>query len=369
MQKNNLSQKSTLKDIAKEAEVSATSVSLVLNDPETKRVSSLKRRQIIKIAEKLKYRPNCFARNLVAKESRTMGLVITTLTIPFYSEIAQDIIAQAKERGYSIIISTTREFISSEEMSRIQEERRSIYELLDRGVDGLIVCSALKRDPVISEVLGQGIPLVLALRDVEKSSNLPSFDYVGINNKKGGFLAAEHLLRMGHRRTGIITGDMNVLSSLDRLEGSLQAFKAYGVPPPPPERILSGNYKRADSYRATRILLARKERPTAILVHADYMAMGTLEALRDEGIKVPEEMAIVGFDDIEMAGIPGVDLTTVSQKKSALGRTAVDMLINRIRGQFNHKVKRILLEPTLVIRRTCGYPLSGERYGVHSQTQ
>lgn len=94
-----------------------------------------------------------------------------------------------------------------------------------------------------------------------------------------------------------------------------------------------------------------------------------LEALRDEGIKVPEEMAIVGFDDIEMAGIPGVDLTTISQKKSALGRTAVDMFINRIRGQFNQKVKRILLEPTLVIRRTCGYPLSGERYGVHSQTQ
>lgn len=116
--------------------------------------------------------------------------------------------------------------------------------------------------------------------------------------------------------------------------------------------IISGNYKRRDSYKATRILLEKKIRPTVIFIHADYMAMGCLEALRDAGIKVPDEMAVVSFDDIEMAGLPGVDLTTISQKKSSLGKLAVEILVEKIRGESYRIAKNILLEPSLVIRKT-----------------
>ena len=135
MKKKQRTRKPTVKDIAREAQVSPTTVSLVLRDPKTKRVSAAKRTQVIKIAEKLKYRPNFVARNLVGNESRTIGLVLTTLTIPFYAEIAQDIIASAKRNSYSVIISTTREFLSTTK-ARIDEERQAIYDLLDRGVDG-----------------------------------------------------------------------------------------------------------------------------------------------------------------------------------------------------------------------------------------
>ena len=354
-------QKPTLKDIAREAKVSPTTVSLVLKDHETKRVSHAKRNQILKIAKKLNYRPNFVARNLVANESRTIGVVITTLIIPFYSEIAQDIITRSKETGYSVLISSTRELISSE-ANRIDAERQSIHELLDRGVDGLIICSAFRNDPVIPELIDQSAPFVLALRDIEQNSQLPLLDYVGINNQRGGYLAAEHLLRLGHRKIAIITGDMLVLSAHERLNGSLEGFNAYGEEPPNPDLILNGNYKRGDSYRATRELLKRKDRPTAILVHADHMAMGTLEALRDEGLRVPEDVALVGFDDIEMAGLPGVDLTTISQKKATLGKMAVEILIDKIKGKANRLSKRILLDPELVIRNTCGYRASGGNY-------
>ena len=168
-------------------------------------------------------------------------------------------------------------------------------------------------------------------------------------------MAAKHLVKLGHTKIAIITGDMQVSSAHERLNGSLEAFKSNGVEPPTREYILNGNYKRADSYRSTKILLNQKESPTAILVHADHMAMGTLEALRDSGLKVPEDIAVVGFDDIEMARLPGIDLTTISQKKSTLGKMAVDILIDKMKGRSNRMVKKILLEPTLVIRNTCGY--------------
>ncbi len=362
MKKKQRTHKPTVKDIAREAQVSSTTVSLVLRDPETKRVGPAKRAQIIH-AKKLRYRPNFVARNLVGNESRTIGLVLTTLIIPFYAEIAQDIIANAKKSGYSVIISSTREFLSSTK-ARIDEERQAVYELLDRGVDGFILCSALKNDPILRELIEEGISFVLALRDVEQNFQIPSIDYVGINNQRGGYLAVEHLLRMGHKRISIITGDMQVLSAKERLDGSLEAFKAYGVDLPHSDSIISGNYKRSDSYKATKILLEKKTRPTAIFVHADYMAMGSLEALRDAGIKVPDEMAVVGFDDIEMAGLPGVDLTTISQKKSNLGKLAVEILIENMRGESHRIAKKILLDPSLVIRKTCGYELHGQKYEV-----
>ncbi len=344
--------KPTLKDIAARANVSAATVSIVLKDKNTPRVSAAKRKEILKIAVDFKYRPNQIARALVARESRTIGLVVNTLVIPFYAEIAQDILARAKDTGYSVLITSTQELRSSKQ-SRIEEEKLLIHNLLDRGVDGLIICSALREDPMVAELQELNFPFVLALRDVKRGPRDPRIDYIGIDNMRGGYLAAEHLIKLGHTNIAIITGDMQAISSHDRLAGTFQAFKDYRINADH-DIILEGEYKRDVSYAVTMDLLKRKQRPGAILSHSDHMAMGVLEALHQKDIRVPQEVAVVGFDNIEMAGLPGIELTTVAQQKATIGKMAVDMLLDKMRSPNEHLAKRIILDPVLVVRRTCG---------------
>lgn len=345
--------KTTLKDVAKEANVSSTTVSLVLKDNETSRVGAETRKRILEIAKRLSYRPNFAARALLKQECYTLGLVITTLVNPFYSEISQDIIARCKEIGYSVIISSVR--------GGIEDERRSVQDLMDRGVDGLIICSAHEKDPVVSDLIQFGVPFILALRGVKQNMGDPPVDFIVVDNKRGGYIAVKHLLQMGNRRIAIITGDQGTLTGKHRLQGSLAAFKANGVMPCQ-ELIKIGDFYQDCGYRLTGELLREKDRPTAIFAHSDHMAVGVLERLYREGISVPEDMAVIGFDDIEMGRLPGVDLTTVTQKKAIMGRMAVDNLIAKIRGESSYISTRIILDPVLIVRRSCGFHLPGNGY-------
>ena len=357
MKRDRKTHKPTLKDIAGEAKVSTTTVSIVLKDKETTRVGAATRKRIIEIAERFNYRPNYAARALVTRESRSIGLVITTLENPFYSEIAQDIITRAKETGYGVIASSVR--------GGIDDERRTVYDLLDRGVDGLIICSALRHDPLIPDLIDQGIQFVLTLRGVHRNLGDPPVDYIGVNNERGGYLAVEHLLKMGHKRIGLLSGDMKTSTGYERHAGALAAFEAYSMQPAP-ELILNGDFDRKTGFRLTLELLKIEERPTAIFAHNDHMAIGVLEALREKGLRVPEDMAVIGFDDIEMAGLPGVDLTTVTPKKATMGRMAVDTLLEKIKGpSISQLVKRIILDPILIIRQSCGFYSRGSKYELH----
>lgn len=345
--------KATIKDIACEAEVSPTTVSLVLKNEETTRVGTATRKRILEIAERLNYSPNYAARALVVKESRTLGLVITTLINPFYSEIAQDIIGQAKELGYSVIIGSARD--------GLEDEKRSVHALLDRGVDGLIICSCLRHDPVISDLFKESVPFVLAVRNVQQSPENPAVDSVGVDNERGGYLAVEHLIKMGHQKIGFLMGDQQTSTGYNRYVGVLAAFEAYGLPFNS-DLVLHGDFRRKSGLRLTRELLSMKKEITAIVAHNDHMAMGVLDGLREKDIRVPEDIAVIGFDDIEMAGLPGIDLTTVTQKKDLIGRTAVNILIEEIKEPSNHLAKRITLNPTLIIRESCGFHLRGSTY-------
>jgi len=346
--------KPTLKDIAKAAGVTAATVSLVMKDAETKRVSPAKRKEILDTAKKLNYRTNQIARALVTRKSSTIGLVVNTLVIPFYSEIAQDILSRAKETGYRVLISSTLELRKSNNPTSPEEEREVINNLLDYGVDGLIICSARREDPVISELQTSGIPFILALRDVNRGVSEGTYDYIGIDNELGGYMVTKHLLKLGYKNIVIITGDMQVSSAHERLAGTLKAFHESGIEPKK-ESIFEGDYKRETSYKLTCEIIKNRNLPDAIISQSDHMAMGVLTALRDNGIKVPNEVAVVGFDDIEMAGLPGVDLTTISQEKEIIGKTAVDMLVDKLKVKSEHISKRIILKPKLVVRKTCGF--------------
>jgi DNA-binding LacI/PurR family transcriptional regulator len=343
----------TLGDIAQKCNVTSTTVSLVLKGLETNRVSSATRAKITKVARDLCYRPNRVAQALSGKESGTLGLVLNTLKIPFYAEIAQEIIAHAKEAGYGVLVGSSLESSGSHK-SRIDDERQVLLNLIDRGVDGLIICSALREDPVITEIENMGIPFVLALREVKRGPKAPSLDYIGTDNQRGGYLLGEHVLKMGHRRIAIVTGDMEATSAHDRLSGTLQAFKDYGVDPDP-ELIVNGEYSRSVSYGIIHGLLEKGKKFTAIISHSDIMAIGVLEALGNAGIRVPKEVAVVGFDNSEMAGLPAVELTTIAQERALLGKLAVEMLVEKIKNPTSHLAKRIILNPVLVIRKTCGF--------------
>ncbi len=334
-----------LKDVAQVAGVSPTTVSIVLKDPETSRVGRKTAERILKLAKELNYRPNYSARSLVTSRSHTIGLVITTLDNPFYAEIAHDIIQRAKEAGYSVILSSA--------PGGIEDERHSVHDLLDRGVDGLILCSVMRQDPVVDELIAEDVNFVTALRTVETDLSSPPLDFIGVDNDRGAYMAVDHLIRLGHQRIAILTGDLDTSTGFNRLSGVQAALKA-NVIQPDPKLIFKGDFHRKTGYQLTKQILALEALPTAVFAHSDHMAIGVLECLRDNGVKVPQDMAVVGFDDIEMAGLPGVDLTTVSQKKATMGRLAMDRLVEKIHGDSENLVKQILLEPILKVRKTCG---------------
>jgi len=342
----------TLKDIAREARLSPSTVSLVLRDPQTNRVSRANRQKIAAIAERLNYRPNLLARSLVGQKSATIGLVITTMLNPFYAEVTQAIIDRAKEDGYGVIATSVGD-------GGPEVEQHYANDLLDRGVDGLIICSALRNDPVICDLRKRGVPFVLALRSMEEDPCEQPPDFVGVDDRRGAAMITEHLLNLGHSRIALITGPQHTSTGYLRLAGAQAAFEARGLKIDS-SLIFKGDYTRTSGYDLGLKIIRTRPRPTAVISANDIMAMGVLQALAENGLKSPEDIALVGFDDIEMACLPGVELTTISHQKITLGRLAVELLLAKIKGESDHVVKKFLIDPVLVIRRTCGFRMRQE---------
>lgn len=342
--------KPTVKHIALEAGVSPTAVSLVLKDPESPRVGCETRKRILAIARRLNYRPNYIARSLVTKKTHTLGLVVTTLTNPFYAELARDIIECAQERNYSVLISS----------AQGRAEDQVVYGLVDRGVDGLIICSASRRDPVVDTLLRGDLPFSLVMRSVEQGIGDPPVDCVVIDNVRGAYMATEHLIGLGHVRIGHITGVEDISTAYERRAGFLACMAAHKLRVDP-DMIVAGDFSRASGAQCAGELLRLEPRPTAISTVNDHMAVGVLDALREAGLTAPGDVAVVGFDDIEMAGLPGIDLTTISQTKAIMGRIVVDRLIEKIGGRGDRLAVKVILDPILVIRRTCGCGLHSVR--------
>lgn len=343
----------TIRDIAREARVSPTTVSLALEDKPTSRVSAATRKRIQEIADRLDYKPNYVARTLATRRSQAIGLVVPTLLNPIYAEFAQDLIDRADQVGYGIIICSA--------SGDPEDQRRAAEDLLNRGVDGLIICSSLRNSPIAAELTKKGVPLVLALRSVERAAGQPPVDFVGVDNRLGGFRATAHLLRMGHRRIALLSGPQETSTGFDRQQGAAEAFKAHGLEMDP-DLILEGDFYRPSGYNLARNLLARRERPTAIFAANDNMAVGVIGALRENGLKAPDDLALVGYDDIELARLPGIDLTTVSQKRVPLGPVVLDKLIAKIDSVRENASETVLFDPVLVIRKSCGFEARGGVY-------
>jgi len=338
----------TIKDIAKVAGVSHTTVYRALNDKP--RISRSTKKRIVSIARRYHYQPNVLAQSLVLGRTKTLGLVITTIINPFYPELAKGIEDTARSLGYNIFLCCTNFDISL--------ESRYIDMLLGRGVDGIIFTSAHTHDPNITRLVKDHFPLILVNRRVYGDPMMDRTDYVVVENVKGGFLAVEHLIKMGHKRIGVISGFPDSSAAVERLEGARKALIEYELNPAE-LLVLEGDFLKPSGYEAAKKFLSMRDPPSAIFGVNDYMALGAYEAVLDAGLRVPEDIALIGFNDITFSAMKGIELTTIGQKKYEMGSIAVHTLIDKIEGRDGDKARQITLEPELIVRKSCGYHLRG----------
>ncbi len=338
----------TIKDIARIAQVSPSTVSLVLNGKPG--VGKQTRYRVLRVARELNYTPNLVARSLVRKQSDSVALMITNTRNPIFPEIGAGVEEVLSEAGVTLNILST--FDDSE------IEGKKIENMRARGTDGIITSCALLDDEHLKGLVESDFPTVSVLRRVY---SVPELDYVIVDNVKGGYLAVEHLIRLGHTRIGVVMGPANTSTGRERLKGAKLALKRYKVRTSS-QLFFEGDYFRECGYFATNhfLSLPDKERPTAIYSCNDDMAMGAFEAILDAGLKVPEDIALVGFNNVEATSLRTVEMTTVAQHSLEMGRKAAERILQRINRRRGYRKKfQITLEPELVVRKTCGFHLRG----------
>ena len=329
----------TLEEVARLAGVSRSTVSRVINDHPSVRAET--RRRVWEAIRESGYRPHAVARSLVTKRTHIVGMVIPEVvthlfTDPFFPILLRAATAACNEQGYQLMLSL---FSSS-------ADRQEIYQRLVRNayLDGVIVASAALEDPLISDLQRDGVPFVCVGRSPDERVHSVDVDNIG-----GTQMAVDHLIRLGHRRIGMVTGRPDMTAGQDRLEGYRRALSAHGMPVEP-ELIVEGDFTEASGKAGIQRLLPAE--PSAVFMASDTMAVGALKALRQAGRRVPQDISLVSFDDIPVASATEPPLTTVRQPIGRMAALAVEALLDLIE-QPGSGPRRIVLPTELVIRESC----------------
>jgi LacI family transcriptional regulator len=339
----------TIRDVARVSKVSIATVSRVFN--ESKLVSGTTRQRVLASASRLGYWPNGIARSLITNRTHTLGVLMPDLHGEFFSEVIHGLDLKARERGFHILVS--RSSSSAEELTAALRSMRG-------RVDGLIVMApVLNQVDAIGPSLGD-LPTVL----LNPEAGNVDRDSISIANRDGARAVVRHLIRLGHRHIALITGPANNIDSRQRLEGYQAAIRESDAESAE-ELVSVGDFGERSGYDAAVKILERTPQPTAIFAANDYMAVGVIGALADAGLRVPEDMAVVGFDDIPLARYLTPPLTTVHVDMLRLGERAVDLLLERHGPDAPGSPRQELLPTTLVIRGSCGArpPGAGETGG------
>ncbi len=323
-----------IKDVAKHAGVSIATVSHVINN--TRFVSEETKQKVFAAMEKFAYKPNAVARSLRKKESRIIGLILPDNTNPYFAEIAWSIEYASRNLGYSVILCNSD--------GNVTQESSYIDILLEKQVDGVILVAAGESTANFLKLQERNIPTVMVDRD---SPNV-NIDSIQINNALFGQIATDHLLELGHKKIACITGPREVTPSFDRVDGYKKALKLREIPIND-EFIIRGDFKPQGGYLAASKLLSLNSRPTAIFACNDLMAFGVIHAATEAGINIPEELSLIGFDDIYLSTYCNPQLTTIKQPRMEMGEDAVHFLISRMKD--HEKLSRkIVLNASLIIR-------------------
>lgn len=328
----------TIKDVAREAGVSIATVSRVFN--EARLVSPETARQVRDVASKLSYWPNAAARSLITNRTHTLGVLLPDLHGEFFSGVIRGLDMTARREGFHLLVSS-----SHADTTELIAALRSM-----RGrIDGLVVMAP---DVDATErILGGAGPVPVVFIDPRGGSD--ELDSVSIANYDGAAAMVRHLLALGHRRIAMVTGPETNADARERLNGYRDALREGGGVVSP-DLELRGNFTEPSGADAVRKLLRLADRPTALFVGNDHMAVGVLRALGDAGVRVPSDMAVAGFDDIETARYLSPPLTTVRVDRFELGARAVRRLIELSRTGLGTERQRYVLPTTLVIRESCG---------------
>ena len=321
----------TRDDVARLAGVSAAVVSYVVNG--SKRVSPPTEQRVREAIAMLGYQPNRAARALRLGSSETLGMVVPDFTNPFFASLAHAVEQAAAERGYDLLLTNSD---GSEDL-----ERRHLEQFATRRVDGVLVCSSIAKPDIRG--LGQAdIPAVL----LNQYAETPGTDSVSVDLRGGARLAVEHLAEHGHQTIGIVIGTTTDYTVDPREMGWQETISRLGLTAGP---VLRHPFNRPGGYDAGRELLASDERPTAMFVSSDRQAIGLLKAMHEAGVRVPDDLAVVGFDGSEDAMFSWPALTSVTQPVTEMARAAVEMLLDA-----SPEKRHGVFTPTLVRRASCG---------------
>jgi len=326
----------TLKMVAEKAGVSVNTASRAINNKSD--INEKTKKRVLKVAQELGYVQNATAVALRTKKTRTLGVVIADNRNPFYAEVLNGMEEAAREKNYHIILANTQRDYKKEE--------EAINLLLAKRVDGLLITPVQDRDDDIKKLIEANIPFVVVGRDFENIE----VDAVYNDEIKGGFLATEYLIKKGHKRIALIDGFLYKSPAKGRLEGYKKALNKYRILLD--DLLISvGDINMEDGYERTKQMLEKNIDFTAIFAYNDMMAFGSMQAIKEKGLRIPEDIGLVGYDDIPFSSLISPSLTTIRLKKQDLGIESVELLLSRINGS-REKMKKIMLNVELIVRGT-----------------
>mgnify|MGYP001283884110 CR=1 FL=1 len=330
----------TLGDIARRAGVSRSTVSRALAGSDL--VNEETRNRIRRLAAEQGYQANHIARSLVRRRTQTIGLVVPEVGNPYYPELIDAALCEARSHDYGFALS-----VSSTDGLR---EPESIHQLTQQRVDGLIVVvgpRGLAARELLRQQLRWGTPVVL----IGWTEDAEEFDAVYGDDDEGARRMVRHLAALGHRRIAMLAPTINVVPP-DRAHGFRTEMQRLGMWRD--GNIVSGIETDGDLRQVVGALLSKPDRPTALFAYQDLLAARTLQALDDIGVRVPDDVAVVGFDNLSLAGYLAPPLTTIDQHARERAQRAVRLVLSRIRGEAPDGIQRIVLPTSLVVRRSCG---------------
>jgi LacI family transcriptional regulator len=331
----------TLEDIAKQAGVSRSTASRVVNDDPN--VSDGVRKRVRKVIVSTGYQPHQAARSLASQRSWMIGLVLprtvsSFFTDPYFPRLTQGVAQACNQHNLTLGL-----FI----LASKEDEERVFPRLSRQGLlDGVIVQTAQKGDKLISRLISSNFPLIVAGRPFSTSG----VSYIDVDNVQASQQAVTHLIRLGYKRIGTITGMMNSTAGIDRQEGYERAIREQGWQVDP-SLIVEGDFSEESGYNAMKKLLPAK--PDAIFSASDTMAVGAIRAVNEAGLNIPGDIAMIGFDDLPVASLADLKLTTVRQPIIQFGAQAVEALLDLIENGIK-PTRRIIMDTELIIRDSCG---------------
>ena len=328
-----------IKDVAKRAGVAPITVSRCVND--SGYCSPEARARIEEAIAELGFVPNRLATGLRSKRTHTLALVLTDITNPFFTTIARGVEDVASKAGYTVIFCNTDESVTKEQMY--------LQMLLEKRVDGILLVPALSGVETVNKIKKQGTPIVLIDRRLQDLQT----DSVRCDSEGGAYELTRLLLSLGHREIAMLNGPRGVSTAEDRLAGYHRALAEAGIPQNE-EREIHGAFVQESGFEMARQAMERTNKPTAVFAANNFIAIGVLKAFQEMGLGVPEDVAVVGFDDLPPALITFPFLTVAAQPAYEMGKKAIEILLGRLEGEITGQFQEVVLPAEMIIRQSSG---------------